>query len=172
MRKPTLYIFSGLPGTGKSTLAKRLAAELSAAYFRVDTLEQGLRDVCKLEKIEGEGYRLSHLLAQENLKVGNHVVADSVNPWELTRKDWNEVASSVGASFVNIEIWCSNVDEHKKRVESRNTEIPNLKLPTWEQVLKRDYRAWNMPRIQIDTAGKSPEQSFQELLQAVTGNVV
>ncbi|MFD1903862.1 AAA family ATPase [Paenibacillus rhizoplanae] len=35
----TLYIFGGLPGTGKSTLASALASELRAPYLRVDVVE-------------------------------------------------------------------------------------------------------------------------------------
>jgi len=44
----TLIIFAGLPGSGKSTLAAKLASRLAAAYLRIDTIEQGLRDVCGL----------------------------------------------------------------------------------------------------------------------------
>ncbi|MFC4600327.1 AAA family ATPase [Cohnella hongkongensis] len=38
-----LYIFGGLPGTGKSTLSAALAKELRATYLRVDVVEQAMR---------------------------------------------------------------------------------------------------------------------------------
>ena len=88
---PTLYIFSGLPGTGKSTLAKRLARKLGAFYCRIDTIEAALVDLCDW-KVEGEGYRLAYRLATDNLKLSLDVVADSCNPIELTRQEWQEVA--------------------------------------------------------------------------------
>jgi predicted kinase len=162
--KSTLYIFSGLPASGKSTLARELAHKTNPTFIRIDTIEQGLRDVCKMDNIEGEGYRLSYLIAKDNLNSGNNVIADSVNPWELTRKEWNDVATSVGSEFVNIEVICSDKQEHKNRVETRNVGIENLKMPTWEEVLNRDYHQWTMPRIVIDTAGKTIEASVIELL--------
>ena len=38
-----LIVFRGLPATGKSTLAKGLAAHFGAVYLRADTVEQALR---------------------------------------------------------------------------------------------------------------------------------
>lgn len=167
MKKPRLYIFSGLPGSGKSTLARELVKKLGAAYIRIDTVEQALRDLYSVE-VEGEGYGLSYRLAKDNLLAGNDVVADSVNPWSLTRKEWSEVATSVGAHYVNIEVICSDIKEHQRRVEQRQSDITNLKPPTWEEVINRDYHKWTDPRILIDTAGQSVavciDRLFNELM--------
>lgn len=164
MTTGTLIIFSGLSGTGKSTLATLLASHLKATYLRIDTVEQGLKDVCGISKIDGMGYRLSYRVAQDNLLLGNTVIADSVNPWTLTREEWNKVATDVGARYVNIEIICSDKDEHRQRVESRVTNIQDLQLPTWEEVQKRDYCPWESERVLIDTAGKTINESFQQLI--------
>ncbi|WP_257214395.1 hypothetical protein [Vibrio coralliilyticus] len=37
-------------------------------------------------------------------------------------------------------------------------------MPNWEQVENRHYEAWPDDVIRIDTAGKSIEQAFTELL--------
>ena len=39
-----LIIFSGLPGSGKSTIARALAQQLGAVYLRIDTIEQAIRE--------------------------------------------------------------------------------------------------------------------------------
>ncbi len=167
MKSPTLIIFSGLPGSGKSTLASALARHLSGVYLRIDTIEQGLREICKMDELGGEGYQLAYRIAQENLRTGNTVIADSVNPWPLTRNEWNDVAKEVGAAFVNIEVICSNQEEHRKRVETRGSTVPGLKLPTWQEVLDRDYRAWDEERIVVDTSGRRVEDSLEELLSTL-----
>ena len=160
--KSTLFIFSGLPSSGKSTLSKLLAKEYNAVYLRIDTIEQGMRDLCHFD-VQGEGYRLSYRIVADNLQLRNHVVADSCNPVNLTRKEWEDVAKKNNSLFINIEIVCSDKKEHKKRVETRKTDIQGLKLPTWEEVENREYHSWETERIVIDTTNKSVEESFEEL---------
>lgn len=160
--KPILFIFSGLPASGKSSLAKLLAAERGAVWLRIDTIEQSLRDLYGVE-VQGEGYRLAYRVAADNLRVGLSVVADSCNPWELTRREWEAVATENGACFVNIEMVCSDCEEHQRRVETRASEIAGMKLPTWAEVEAREYHPWTSDHITIDTAGRSVEESFEEL---------
>jgi len=163
MNKPILYIFSGLPGTGKSTLAQELSKVTGFMYLRIDTVEQGLRDLCNL-KVEGEGYRLSYRVALDNLKLGTSVIADSCNPIALTRSEWIEVAVEANADYVNIEVVCSDVSEHRYRVESRESTVERLKLPTWKEVENREYHSWDNERLVVDTAGKSASESVHDLL--------
>lgn len=163
---PVLYIFSGLPASGKTTLGKMLARHLNAAYLRIDTVEQGLRDLCNF-KVEGEGYRLSYRIAKDNLELGTSVVADSCNTIALTRKEWEETALAANARFVNIEISCSDKHEHRTRVESRANSIQNLKLPTWDKVENRHYEQWQGNILRIDTVGQTPTESFEILLSAL-----
>jgi predicted kinase len=153
---------SGLPGTGKSSLARQLAREHKAAWLRIDTIEQALRDLCAIEP-QGEGYRLAYRIAADNLCAGMNVIADSCNPIELTRHEWEAVAVSCGARFVNIEVVCSDSDEHRRRVETRVSEVIGLGLPTWDEVCRREYHPWTGDRITVDTAGKTAEENFEEL---------
>ncbi len=163
---PSLLIFSGLPGAGKSTLAKLVAREVKGTYLRIDTIEQGIRDLCFFE-VEGEGYRLAYRIAGDNLRLGQTVVSDSCNPIELTRREWEWVARVAGVPFANIEVICSSKEEHRRRVESRTAEVEGLRLPTWEEVQGREYHAWTANRIVVDTFGRSDAECLAELLESL-----
>ena len=149
--QPILFIFSGLPGSGKSTLAQWLVRRLGCGYLRIDTIEQGLRDLCALD-VRDEGYRLAYRLAADQLHLGVSVVADACNPVEVTRRAWERVAQEAGARAVNIEIVCPDAREHRRRVETRGPTVPGLRPPTWHEVEQREYHDWTVDRIMIDTS--------------------
>lgn len=161
-KKSTLFIFSGLPGSGKTTLSQLLARHTNAIYLRIDTLKQGLRDLCNIN-VRGEGYRLAYRIASDNLKLGISVVADSCNPILSTRKEWQQVARQAEADSIDIEVICSDRSEHKKRVENRKSTIAGLILPSWKEVENREYHPWATQRVVIDTAHKNIHESFEEL---------
>jgi len=164
--KPTLFIFAGLPGTGKTTLSKKFSAYFNLPYFRLDTIEHGLRELCSFN-VQGEGYRLTYRIVEENLALGNSVVVDCCNPIELTRNEWQEIAIRANSDYLNIEITCTEKRVHKERVNSRKNDIEGFELPLWEEIEKREYHEWNRTRLIIDTSNNSEDESFQELKEKV-----
>ncbi|MCA9319115.1 MAG: AAA family ATPase [Planctomycetes bacterium] len=162
----TLFVFSGLPGVGKTTLGRSLAREAGAVHLRIDSIEQGLRERCDLP-LEDWGYALACRIAADNLRLGLSVVADSCNPIEVTRRAWEGVAEDCGVVCRNIEVICSDQGEHHRRVRSRVSDIAGLRLPTWSEVEGRAYDPWSRDRIVIDTAGRSADESLAILFEAL-----
>lgn len=157
-----LYIFSGLPGTGKSTLSAALAGELRATYLRVDVVEQAMRAAGVW--VDGPaGYIVCYEIASQNLKLGLDVIADTVNPIHETRRAWRGVAEDLGIPYVEIEVVCSDEREHSHRVATRATDIPGFVLPTWDEVKNRQYDDWERDHIVIDTAHQTVAESLLAL---------
>ena len=152
-----LLVLSGLPGTGKTTLARGVAATIGAVHLRIDSIEQALRNIGR--EVEADGYVAAYAIAEDNLRLGHTVIADCVNPWPLTRAAWRSVAARAGVRAIEVEVVCTDVDEHRRRIESRVADIPGHQMPTWAEVLASDYRTWDSERMVIDTvasAGQAP----------------
>jgi predicted kinase len=164
VRGALLVVFGGLPGAGKTTLARGLAQQLGATYIRIDTVEQALRDSGALAGgVDDAGYRIAYALAADNLRLGISVVADSVNPLKITRDAWGAVAADTGAQVIEIEVVCSDLVAHRRRVEFRQSDIPGLSLPSWQDVLDREYESWDRPHIVVETATTGVDEFLAEL---------
>jgi predicted kinase len=165
---PNLIIFGGLPGVGKTTIARELARQLAATHVRVDSIEQALRDSGTLSQpLDEAGYRVAYAIAEDNLRLGRTVIADSVNPIHLSRDAWIGVADRAQVGALEVEVICSDPQQHRQRLETRRADITGLRLPTWEEVVSRDYEPWERQHLVIDTTGRSVAECVKELREAL-----
>ena len=152
-----MIVFGGLPGTGKTTIARELTRRLAATYLRIDMIEQRLRD--QGLAVGAAGYVIANALAAENLLVGRIVIADCVNPVAASRNGWLDTAKRCAARLVEIELICSDAAVHRRRVESRPADaVSGHKQPTWDDVIKRDYEPWDRDHLVLDTAADSADR--------------
>jgi predicted kinase len=162
-----LIAFSGRPGSGKSTLARAVAETSGATWLRIDSIEQAIRDSGVVTgELDDVGYRVAYAMAADNLRLGRDVVSDCVNPWMLTRDAWRAVGLAAGAQVVEVEVVCSDREEHRRRVETRIVEVAGLIAPDWRAVSTLDYHAWDRERLVVDTAGREVGECVARILAA------
>ncbi len=170
-RRPILLILSGLPGVGKSTVAKSLSARTGGFYLRIDTIEQALAtSTLRINRAEDAGYAIACAIASDNLCGGKVVIADSVNPLPVTRDAFLAVAQECGAAAIEVEVICSDPIMHRHRVETRASDIPGLALPDWQSVVSREYHPWTRERLVLDTAKVSVGQCVDHILGYLPGH--
>lgn len=170
--KPALIALSGLPGVGKTTVARIVAERLNAVYLRIDSAEQALRRAGEISgKLNISGYEVCYALATDNLRLGLDVVADSVNPIAWSRNAWRNVANDTSSRFAAVELVCGDKAEHRRRVETRQPDIEGLRLPDWLAVENREYEDWTDADIRIDTAKNSAGGAAATILAYVETTV-
>ncbi|WP_244180120.1 AAA family ATPase [Amycolatopsis pretoriensis] len=162
-----LVVLGGLPGTGKTTIARPLARSLGAAYLRIDTIEQALVASGELAAPpRAAGYLAGYALTRDQLANGVDVVAECVNPLRLTRNAWQ----AVGSRVLEVELVCSDPREHRARVEGRVADIPGLTLPTWRDVVEREYEPWDRDHLIVDTAVATAAECVDLILRRLKEN--
>jgi predicted kinase len=151
-----LIIFTGLPGTGKSTLASAIAQRLKIPLFARDRLEHTLR----LSGIEYPAsaytaYDLMTTLAREQLNTGQSAMLDSVASPPKLRETWLALAQDYHADVRVIRCICSDEAVHRQRIAARDHWQPF----TWEDVekSKRSYVAWEIEALTLDAVRPAEE---------------
>jgi len=158
---PQLIVFAGMPGTGKSSLARAVARQLGALYLDKDTIKDcamALADRTRLDaarEIAGPlSYELLVDLARDNLTLGLSVVLDSPAGYRVFRDKVKQLARSVKADLQLIECICT--DEHllRQRVESRGAGLPPYRTRDWATYQRERARFERLTgrRLVIDTA--------------------
>lgn len=150
----TLVVMSGLPGSGKSTIARALAAAAGLCLFELDRLEGVLaRHAVDLESLGWGGYELLTTLADDNLALGRGVILDSVTWTRALRWNWSALAARHHARFRPIEVSCSDAAEHRRRIEARTRGIAGLPEVPWARVeaSRSLYESWDGDRLSLDS---------------------
>jgi predicted kinase len=162
-----LIIFSGLPGTGKSTFASRLARELRMPLLCIDDVVgeiPGNPDVAFWDSKVAILLRLVDV----QLELGLSVIVDSV----FMNKDRNhaqEIARKNKAQFLPIYVFVSDEDVWKERVGTRYQEMKNNNVATWEQIQRQrsHFRSWEPDTALFVDALNPVEQNYETILDFV-----
>jgi predicted kinase len=147
-----LVLITGLPGSGKSTMAQVAGRALGAPVLGHDWAMSGLRpfpevqealDVMGVRGHRGVGWSVLWALARSQLRLGSSVVLDGVAR-QPEVDGTRQLASEEGAGAVVVMTSCGDASLHRSRVEGRQRAIPNWYELDWDHV-QEARSAWVAP---------------------------
>jgi predicted kinase len=162
-----LVVVSGLPGTGKSTLARGIALARRIPVLSVDPMESALLEAGLTQSFETglAAYLVVVAAADAVLAAGIDVVVDSVSAVEPAREMWRRLATRHGTPLRVIT--CAIADEAvaRPRLAARERDLA-LPEPTWDDVRRRagEWTPWPEPSLALD----SLEPADANLARALT----
>lgn len=169
---PTLVIFSGLPGAGKSTLANQLARDLRWPLLRIDDLVVDVPDGAG-PAFWDEKILVLLTLAEAQLELGVSVIVDSVF-MGLDRAHAQELARSQGADFRPVYCFVSDEMLWQQRVTQRAEMLQNPAVATWEQIShqREHFAKWDADTALFVDAVSPIAQNQAAVREYVTGQNV
>ncbi len=143
---------TGVPGTGKSTVADHAGRLLGAAVLAHDWAMSALRPYPDLQETldtmnppghRAVGWSILRSLARSELRRGRSVVLDGVARGPEVAS-CRELASTEGAELVLVATECSDPELHRERVVGRRRLIPDWYELEWDHVATA-REGWNRP---------------------------
>ncbi len=172
-----LVLITGLPGTGKSTMAAEAGRTLGAPVLGHDWAMSGLRPYPELQDAlhgmglrghRGVGWSVLWALARSQLRLGSSVVLDGVAR-DPEVGGTRLVAGEEGAGSVVVMTSCRDAGLHRQRVEGRQRHIPGWYELEWDHV-ERARSSWVPPNaldLVLD-AGDRLEENAERLRTLLT----
>lgn len=190
-----LVYFVGVAGTGKTTVAEKVAREIPCAFLDRDTVggrfverfleQQGLdpddRDSqFYKENLRDLEYDTTLDICVENLRVGQNVFMISPFTSELKNKQYLEdllVAANKTKAEVDVKVvvvTLQDIEQQRKRIEQRGTDRDAWKLENWDQYETRVNFVpeinWDIPEDSVlvfDNSGELTEDKVAELINFI-----
>jgi len=162
--KPTVLWFTGLSGSGKSTISEKVYAELKDRGYKIEHLDgDAVREVFPTTGFSKEE-RDSHVkrvgyVASLLQKHGVFVVASFISPYQDARDFVRDMCEDFTEIHIStpLEV-CEERDVKGLYAKAREGEIDNF------TGISDPYEEPENPELEIDTTDISPEEGVQMVL--------
>jgi len=160
-----IILVAGLPGSGKSYFASRLAAQLDAVYVGSDKVRKSLDGLGKYH-LEDKliVYRGMADLAEENLSEGKKVVLDATFFLKDMRTLFFALADKYTSAFHFIYIEADE-DLIKKRVAKKRPDS-EADFEVYKKV-KHEYEAIDFPHLVIQSTDSNITEMIEKAIHYI-----
>ncbi len=160
-----LIVVCGLPGTGKTTIAKALSQQIGAVLLRTDVIrKEMLRENSYTEKERGAVYESMFAAADEKLRNGENCVLDGTFYRKSLRDCAKRVADNNKAGFHIVEC-VLHEDAIKARISTRKNDESEADFKVYHAV-KKSFEPITEKHITVDT-----EKGIKDCVEKILKNV-
>ncbi|MET1128114.1 MAG: adenylyl-sulfate kinase [Thermoproteota archaeon] len=172
LEKGVVAWITGLPGSGKTTVATLAAEKLKAMGYRVELLDgDWVRKTINPDAGYTREERRRHLLrvawiARLLARNGVIVLCSFVSPYRSVRREVRSIVEEEGLPFMEVYANCP-LEEcirrdpkglYRKALRGEITHFTGISDP---------YEPPDAPDLELDTASRPPEENAERLVQAV-----
>jgi predicted kinase len=154
--EPPLIVVSGLPGTGKSFLCRKVAEKLPFLILASDALRKVLFPTPQYDEQENKRlFSACHVLIEELLKKGIPVIFDATNLLEHHREYLYRAAQRAGAKLLLVLVEASPEVVRQRLIARETIRVPECDSEAgWEVYNKMRPRKEKISRnhLVVDTS--------------------
>jgi predicted kinase len=153
---PTFVLLVGLPGTGKSTLARHIARHLPVEIVQTDAVRKALFPTPRYTPEEHQRvYETAHRIIEQLLFEQRNVVFDATNLHESRRRALYDIAANAQANLV-VVLTVAPPEVVRRRLDrrQRQRDAEDFSDATWEvyQRMSRELEPIPRPHLVVNTA--------------------
>ena len=147
---PALILLSGLPASGKTTSARRLAASLAFEHIESDAIRRGISPAPTYSSDESAAvFRKAEDLAARALDGGHHALLDATNLSNRDRKRFVRLAARSGATLIAVRLTAPEAVIRERLAKPRDG-WSQAGAAVYERMRGRG-QPFPMPAIVVDT---------------------
>lgn len=154
--EPPLIVVSGLPGTGKSFLCRKVAEKSPFLILPSDALRKVLFPTPQYNEQENKRlFSACHVLIEELLKKGTPVIFDATNLLEHHREYFYRAAERAGAKLILVWVEAPPEVVRQRLIARERTPVPERDSQAgWEVYNKMKPRREKISRnhLVVDTS--------------------